>query len=60
MELIALKMPPDRVVLMADAIERDLTAHPTDTEAEQLTEVLVWLRYRHSKWTTRKTRTRRR
>lgn len=45
-----LKAPPDRVALIADAIERDIEANPGYTETEKLTQVATWLRYRLAKW----------
>lgn len=50
MDLIQLKMPPDRAALVADAIERDINANPGYSETEQLTHVLTWLRYRVQRW----------
>lgn len=50
MDLMQLKAPPERVALIADAIERDIEANPGDTETEQLTQVLTWLRYRLARW----------
>lgn len=45
-----LKAPPDRVGLIADAIERDITAGFSGSDERQLTEILTWLRYRIAKW----------
>ena len=50
MELLHLKAPPDRVALMADAIERDINAGFAGPAERDLTEVLTWLRYRLAKW----------
>lgn len=54
MELIVLKVPPDRVTIMADAIERDLKSRGEDEHSKDLRDVLIWLRYRHAKWSTRR------
>lgn len=50
MELLHLKAPPDRVALMADAIERDILRNSWDDDPRELQEVLTWLRYRLAKW----------
>lgn len=50
MELIVLKIPPDRLRMVADAIDRDIMRGPQDSEAADLHQVLVWLRYRYAKW----------
>jgi hypothetical protein len=51
MDLIQLKMPPDRAAQMADAIERDIEARPDEPTSAELQKVLVWLRYRVQRWT---------
>lgn len=53
MELIVLKVPPDKVQAIANAIERDLAINRVGPEADVLRDVLPWLRYRHGRWTTR-------
>lgn len=45
-----LKAPPERVALMADAIESALKTWPIDEEPDKLQEILTWLRYRIAKW----------
>lgn len=50
MDLIQLKMPPDRADQMADAIERDIAAHPNEPASTELQKTLVWLRYRVQRW----------
>lgn len=50
MELIVLKVPPDRVALLADALQRDIANGAPDNQVKELTQILVWLRYRHGKW----------
>lgn len=50
MDLLQLKMLPDRAALVADAIERDIEKNDDYLEIQQLTEVLAWLRYRVTKW----------
>lgn len=53
MELMQLKVPPDKVAAIANAIERDLAINRVGREADCLREVLTWLRYRHDRWTAR-------
>lgn len=50
MDLIQLKMPPDQAELVADAIERDIKAHPDGPASAELHKSLVWLRYRVQRW----------
>ena len=50
MDLIQLKMPPDKAAQMADAIERDIAAHPDTPASAELHKTLVWLRYRIQRW----------
>lgn len=50
MDLIQLKMPPDQAGRMADAIERDIEARPTEQTSAELRKVLTWLRYRVQRW----------
>jgi len=52
MDLLVLKMPPDRVALIADIIERDIADSEDQEETQKLTEVLTWLRYRIARWNT--------
>lgn len=53
MELIVLKIPPERVALMAEALQRDITTGAPEEQVRELTQILVWLRYRHGKWLAR-------
>lgn len=50
MELIVLKIRPDQLDLVAGAIQRDIDQRPLDDTTPELTQILVWLRYRHGKW----------
>ena len=50
MDRIQLKMPPDKVAKMADAIERDLDINQAHEDAADLRGILTWLRYRLSRW----------
>lgn len=50
MDLIQLKMSPDQAALVADAIERDITARPAEQTSSELQKILVWLRYRVQRW----------
>lgn len=52
MDRIQLKLPPDQVTKVADAIERDLDINQAHQDAADLREILVWLRYRVSRWNT--------
>jgi hypothetical protein len=45
-----LKAPPERVELIADAIERDIDANDDYLDIKKLQEILTWLRYRLAKW----------
>jgi len=47
-----LKMSPDKVTLMANAIENHIMAGDAQENTDALNEVLTWLRYRLSKWNT--------
>lgn len=53
MDLMQLKMPPDRAKLVADAIERDLKTNHNHEEVDQLRQTLAWLRYRLARWENR-------
>lgn len=50
MDLIQLKMPPERAALVAGAIERDLEINRGSEQATELRQVLTWLRYRIDRW----------
>ena len=50
MDLIQLKMPPERAQLVAEAIARDIKANPGTEDSRALQEVLVWLVYRVQRW----------
>lgn len=50
MDLMQLKAPPERVALIADAIERDINHNDDYLEIQQLTEILTWLRHRLARW----------
>lgn len=52
MDRIQLKMPPDKITKMADAIERDLDINQAHQDAADLRDILAWLRYRLSRWNT--------
>lgn len=53
MDLIQLKMPPERAALVAGAIERDLETNRGSEQAKELHQVLTWLRYRLDRWAAR-------
>ena len=50
MDLMQLKMPPERVAKVADAIETHIMSEDAQENAQELDQVLVWLRYRLSLW----------
>lgn len=50
MDLIQLKMPPDRAAAVADAIERDMKARPDEATTAELEPTLAWLRFRVTKF----------
>lgn len=50
MELIQLKMPPERLKMIVKVIERDLIDHPADEDRQSLMDILVWMRYRLSRY----------
>ena len=54
MNLIQLKVPPDVLVMVADAIERDINQRPVDDTTPELVKFHTWLRYRLARWETRK------
>lgn len=39
--------------MLADALQRDIKTTPPPDNAAELTQILVWLRYRHGKWLAR-------
>lgn len=53
MALMQLRAPRDRVVLMADAIERDLNADCPQEHCTDMIEILTWLRHRIARWDNR-------
>lgn len=50
MDLIQLKSPPDRVVLMAAAIAYAIEHDPGYAGNRELAEILTWLKYRIERW----------
>lgn len=50
MELMNLRMPPDKATTMANAIERDLDINRVGPEADDLRVTLTWLRHRIARW----------
>ena len=53
MALIQLKVPPDQVALIADAIERDIEANPGMPRNQELIQIQTWLIYRLTRWLSR-------
>ena len=39
--------------MLADSLQRDITNGAPETQVRELTQILVWLRYRHGKWLAR-------
>lgn len=54
MDLIQLKVPPDVLVMVADAIQRDIDQRPVDDTTPSLEHFHTWLRYRLSLWNNRR------
>lgn len=50
MELIFLKVPPERIELMANAIESHVMAGDAQHNTQQLNEIITYLRWRLAKW----------
>lgn len=50
MDLIQLKMPPDKVGKMADALDAYIQQWPSYPESDDLKIITVWLRYRLNRW----------
>lgn len=50
MNLIQLKVPPDKLALIIGAIERDLDINRADQDAAALQDILNWMRYRLTRW----------
>lgn len=54
MDLIQLKVPPDVLIKVADAIERDVANTPPPADTAELVKFHAWLRYRLARWDVRK------
>lgn len=39
--------------MLADALQRDINTGAPEEQVRELTQILVWLRYRHGKWLAR-------
>lgn len=50
MDLMQLKVPPDRAALMADAVDEYIERHPDYPETAKMRDISAWLRYRISRW----------
>lgn len=50
MDLLQLKIPPDKAVKMADAIESHVSSGNAGENGPELAEIVIWLRYRISRW----------
>jgi len=50
MNLLQLKMPPDRVELVADAIDFYIEDGKNPGRDQELTEISAWLRHRLARW----------
>lgn len=50
MEFIQLKIPPDRVKLLIDSLNRDIMDTAPDSEITEITQIKVWLTYRLDKY----------
>lgn len=54
MDMIQLKVPPDVLTMVADAIERDVAHTAPPADAAELIKFHTWLRYRLARWDVRK------
>jgi hypothetical protein len=45
-----LKMPPERAALLAESLQRDIANSAPDSQVKELSQILVWLRYRIQRW----------
>lgn len=45
-----LKVPPDKAVRIADAVEHHILSGDAQDTAEELEVILTWLRHRIAKW----------
>lgn len=50
MDLMNLKVPPDKAVKMANAIESHMLSGDAQGDTEELEVILKWLRFRIAKW----------
>lgn len=50
MDLIQLKMPPERAALLAESLQRDIANTAPESQIKELSQILVWLRYRVQRW----------
>jgi hypothetical protein len=50
MDLIQLKMPPDKVTKMANAIEHHMLSGDAGPDTSEIEVILTWLRFRIRKW----------
>lgn len=50
MDLLQLKMPPDKAGKLADALDRYLQADVLQPDHDELNDILIWLRYRVARW----------
>jgi hypothetical protein len=50
MELIQLKMPPDKLAAVIVALERDIDTTDPGRDTTELQGILNWMRYRLTRW----------
>jgi len=52
MDLIQLKMPPDKLAAVIGALERDTDTTDPNRDTTELQGILNWMRYRLDRWNT--------
>jgi hypothetical protein len=57
MDLIGLKVPPERLALMIDAVDHYQKHGDWTGDGKDLDQVITWLRYRYSRWAARQATT---
>ena len=50
MDLIQLKMPPEKLTVLIESVERDIGTTDPDRNTTELQSILNWLRYRRDRW----------
>lgn len=53
MDLMQLKMPPERAALLTESLQRDIANGAPESQVQELSQILTWLRYRIDRWNVR-------